>query len=116
MGKPLTERLQLSHYDGASRVVEVVYVPRRHWRGADSRFGQLKAYDVTADGQPVGYVEQTIESTDRQAGRIRIPGRGRVAWAWRRADGKTNGAGVYEVTRRSAVANLLGFTSGKKAD
>lgn len=110
MAAPSTENLTLHHYGAKPDLdVAVVYTPTAHWRTGDWR-----AYDVTVDGADVGRIEQALESTDRQAGRIRIPGRGRLAWAWHREDGTRNAPGLYARTRREAVAELLGYSSATK--
>lgn len=98
------------------RTVTIAYVEREHWDtvGTSPAGRPWKAYDVIVDGEPVGHVEQAEESTDRHYGRIRVPGKGRVAWGWRTSDGKRNAAGCYEATRSSAVARMLGYSRARK--
>jgi len=98
--------------DGQDRTGEFVatLTPRPHWKTHEP---SMKAYDVHVDGEHVGYIERAIESTDRHYGRIRVPGKGRPAWAWRRADGTGNSPGVYASTRADAVAHLLGYSMGR---
>jgi hypothetical protein len=102
------ESLVLRASDGTRELVRVSYVAFEHWNTSDKT---QKAYDVLVSGKVVGHVESAVASTNRLHGLIRVPGKGRHAWAWRRADGKENGAGRYASTRSNAVAELLGFVS-----
>ena len=67
----------------------------------------MKAYNVRVAGVLVGRIERAVESTDRHYGMIRVPGRGRLAWAWRALDGRCNSPGLYEPTRAAAVQRLM---------
>lgn len=84
---------------------KIEYESRPHWNTSDPK---MKAYNVYVGGKHVGYIERAVASTDRQVGRIRVPGKGRLAWGWCRADGTRNSPGVYEPNRVMAVARLLG--------
>lgn len=109
------------HKPDKNIVVEYIEIP--HWKTTPRDGKLLKAYEVLVDGQKVGKVEQTIISTDRKAGRLRIPGHGRVGWAWGRPGKIVNGVmrspehGTvygYVSNRRMAVAGLLDYSEAKK--
>lgn len=111
-------RLTSYHYGTTSkppRYVEVEYGPADHWAsGTNAADRPWRAYAVTVDGVEVGRVEQTTQSIDRHYGRIRLPGRGRVAWQWRRADGTREKVWSPEATRSTAVARMLGYDFAEK--
>lgn len=94
---------------GDSREAEVELRARPHYLNEPG----MTAYDVLEGGEVRGYIERAVESTDRHSGRIRVPGKGRLAWAWYRAeDGKRNSPGTYEHNRAYAVARVLGWDRG----
>lgn len=76
-----------------------------------------RAYEVLHNGKVIGKVEQVTESTDRKSGRIRVPGKGRLAWAWTRKPyhiaSNSNSPGLYARNRNDAVAELLGYQYGE---
>lgn len=117
----MKERLRLRHYSFGERkpdkVVDVEYVRKPHDRtGSLNAAGRAwVAYDVLVDGELCGSIAQATKSTDRNYNRIRVPGKGRVAWSWTRADRTSNRAGCYERTRRNAVAELLEYSEGMRA-
>lgn len=83
------------------------YVERPHWNASNPR---MKSYEVYVDGVHVGHIDRATESTDRHAGRIRIPGKGRLAWAWYNPfTAKRNSPGLYASNRIGAVRGLLGI-------
>ncbi len=62
----------------------------------------------------VGYIERSLQSTDRHYGHIRVPGKGRPAWQWYRdKDQKRSSPGVHEPNRASAIAQVLGYDWGE---
>lgn len=106
-------RLRVSrHYPlhGDTAEVEVELRQVTHWNQRD------RAYEVIVLGEtePRGKIERALENTDRHYGRIRVPGKGRPAWAWRRSwpERKSNSPGVYEHNRAYAVARVLGWDRG----
>lgn len=107
------EKLEIRDYRNGkpAKTVDVEYVARPHWNTVDAG---MKSYDVNVDGVHVGYVEAATESTDRDYGRIRVPGKGRKAWSWRSIDGRTNAPGLYASTRAVAVAKLVNYSDAKK--
>ncbi len=97
------------------RTVEVEYVKTDHWDGESA------AYNVVIDGKVVGKIERAMTNTDRHYGMIRVPGKGRPAWSWRRAKKSRrkdvrdeNYPGSYASTRAQAVAEILGGVSGER--
>lgn len=97
------------------RTVEVEYVKTSHWDDESA------AYNVVIDGKVVGKIERATESTDRHYGMIRVPGKGRPAWSWKRAKKSRrkdvrdeNYPGSYASTRAQAVAELLGGSRGER--
>ena len=99
-------------FDGPNEHAEITFkfVPREHWRTSDPG---MKAYDVVGvDGTNHGYIERSVESTDRHYGRIRVPGKGRLAWQYRGED-RSSSPGVHCVNRLHAVARLLGYESAR---
>jgi hypothetical protein len=118
-----TETLRLSSYDRKpDLVVTVTYteVPySQHSSAGPSHEGrELKAYEVRlAGGKLAGRVSQTIFSTDRHYNRIRLPGKGRIGWAWARPGHLGEHGRVYgRSTRRNAVAELLGYSGAESAE
>ena len=62
----------------------------------------------------VGYIERSVQSTDRHYGRIRVPGKGRPAWQWHRdTDNGRSSPGVHEPNRAHAIAHVLGYDWGE---
>lgn len=64
--------------------VSVELEPIPHW----SSETRMKAYEVRIPGHfgaftTLGKIERTVESTDRHYGRIRVAGKGRLAWSAR---------------------------------
>jgi hypothetical protein len=109
----MKERMVLKHrpfYDEERKpdlVVEAEYVPVE---GA-----YRTTYDVVVEGEIVGRITRATESTDRHYGRIGVPGKGRPAWSWNsRKDGRNNIPGLYAHNRRTAVAEIMGYTSGER--
>lgn len=98
----------------ATVTVSVEFVRTEHW----SSDPKMTAYEVVVGGETVGKIERATESTDRHYGRIRVPGKGRLAWGWSRADipfnkeGHSHRPGVYESNRANAVARVLGYDYG----
>lgn len=118
-----TETLELKAYGcGSERkpdtlvVVEYVEVPH-YLAGLPFHGKEFKAYEVRVGGKVIGKVRQAELSTDRHAGNIRIPGRGRLGWEWSRKgylDERGNpvcplGTVYGNSTRRNATARLLGY-------
>lgn len=84
-----------------------------HWNTTDPR---MKAYDVVdaRTDEVVGRISRSLESTDRHYGRIRVPGKGRLAWSWETKntgtrESRRNSPGVYAHTRAEAVAKIYGY-------
>lgn len=99
------------------REIAVTLRPTRHYLADIDP--TMKAYEVVArNGRVLGRIERTIESTDRHYGRIRVPGKGRLAWAWARyrtgEAPKYNYPGCYESNRAQAVARMLGYEHGEE--
>jgi hypothetical protein len=67
----------------------------------------MKAYDVMIDDVWIGYIFRVVKNTDRPAGRLRIPGKGRLAWGWRLVGGSYNPPGLYESSRDRAVKRMI---------
>lgn len=117
----MIETLRLRHFTILAedrledRTVTVEYVEVDHWSTQPNPDGsERRKYEVYVDHGLAGTIEQTTESTDRKYGRLRRPGKGRVAWSWRSADGKReNSPGLYARTRRIAVAKLVGYSEGE---
>lgn len=112
-----------------STVVDVEYREVPHYLGphAEHLGRKMSAYDVYVGGEwgmwNVGRIEHAVESTDRhpRGSRIRIPGRGRLAWAWRSeirkdkyGNAATNAPGLYCSSRRAAVARIMGYWHAEK--
>lgn len=102
-----------------SITLEVEYVEVQHYLGKNDwsknpNGNPWRAYEVIVEGKVIGQVEQVKESTDRKAGRIRIPGKGRLAWGWKLKPyhiiGNHNSPGLYARTRNDAVAKMLGYS------
>ena len=103
--------LLVSYLDNLSREIEVEYREVEHWNTTDTG---MKAYEVYEGETLIGKIERAVENTDRLYGRIRLPGKGRLAWSWRGVDGRRNSPGLYPSSRRSAVADMLGYSEGRK--
>ena len=112
-----------SSYDDVkpARVVTVDLVRVPHWSSDERR----TAYDVYEGDVKIGTIERAKESTDRHYGRIRVPGKGRLAWAWHRPspvgrrgaylDGvNENRPGCYESNIANAVARLYRYDRGEE--
>jgi hypothetical protein len=104
--------------------VEYVEVPHMYESigQAEHEGRPMKAYEVMLDGEKVGKIEHVVESTDRHYGRIRSPGRGRLAWGWVVTGPpgggimpRYNSPGLYRRTRRDAVADMLGWSYAGEA-
>lgn len=99
------------------RTIVVAFRPRPHYLADIDP--TMKAYDVVArNGRVLGRIERATESTDRHYGRIRVPGKGRPAWAWARYKTgeapRYNYPGCYESNRAMAVARMLGYEQGEE--
>lgn len=89
---------------------------------AEHRGKTLTAYDVYVDGTLTGRIRQTVESTDRNYSRIRVPGRGKIAWSWdrkyavgpNRVGRTSNSPGLYAASKRSAVGDMMGYGRATK--
>lgn len=74
-----------------------------------------RRFSVVVNGASYGYIERSVESTDRHYGLIRVPGRGRPAWQWyREADGKRSQPGLHEPNRAAAIAHVFGYEFGEQ--
>lgn len=110
----MRERMALKHYPifeqdkKPDRVVEAEYIR--------VDLASRRTYDVVVEGEVVGRITRATQNTDRKYGRIRVPGKGRPAWSWRRSDGRNNPPGMYSGNRRDAVARILGYTLGEKVE
>lgn len=115
----MIEQLELHRYtDQVTQVVTIEYRPsaRPHWNtGRNPSGGRWTAYDVYGGGVLLGRVIQTRESTDRHYGRIRRPGKGRVAWKHQAVTARDESS-HYEHTRSTAVARMLGFDYAYRLD
>jgi hypothetical protein len=117
----MIELLDLKHYAyfGDDRLpdktVEVEYIEIPHWNpeGRNPDGSKERRFEVYVDHALVGTIEHSTESTDRHAGMIRIPGKGRKAWGWHATSGASNRPGLYERTKRNAVAKLVGYSEGR---
>ena len=116
----MVETLLLRHfsYFDAERkpdlVVEVEYVEveREGQHGKNPDGSKRRAYDVFIDHAYAGRIEHVTENTDRVYNRIRVPGKGRKAWGWRTPEGRYHSPGMYERTKRNAVAKLVEYSEG----
>jgi hypothetical protein len=95
-----------------TRTITVRLRPATHWRTSDP---SMKAYDVIAlNNRVLGKITREIENTDRHYGRIRMPGKGRLAWGWRRTNGHGNSPGLYARNIPHAIAKMMGFDTGEE--
>lgn len=116
------------YYGARARETDIAVEFRaiRHWMYRDDRNdfsfnpagGRWTAYEVVVNGRVKGTVEQSTISTDRHYGRIRVPGKGRVGWSWRKKlrrnqrDERYRTHGSGEHSRASAAAHVLGYETG----
>ncbi len=115
--------IRLKHWNKDDRIVTVEYREIPHTHGGtdwskNPNGNPWRAYEVLVDGEVVGEVEQVTKSTDTKVGRLRMVGKGRLAWGWsrprRRGDPQgygplSNSPGLYATNRDSAAAKILGF-------
>lgn len=85
----------------------------------------LKAYDVLIDGESVGQVRQVLANTTSpiRGSRLVKRNRGTIQWAWSRPRTSKdkpgigpvyNYPGLYALSRRTAVAEIMGYDMAKK--